>query len=164
MLKIESAENSIAIIHDEIRRTPDARYEHRLHAVLLVAQGMSCIRVGELLGDSSRAVENWVKSFNKLGLQGLYDLPIQGRPSRISDILLQEINEVLHNTPEKQGLNYAIWDGKSLSYWLQNCKGVSLGTRQCQRIFRQLNFSFRKPRPKNAKGDPEKQAAYKKTL
>ncbi len=164
MLKIESVENSIAIIHDEIRRTQDARYDHRLHAVLLVAQGMSCVEVGKLLGDSTRSVENWVKLFNELGLQGLCDLPIQGRPSRISDALLQEINEVLRDTPESQGLDHALWDGKTLSYWLQHHKGISLGTRQCQRIFRQLNFSLRKPRPKNAKGDLEKQEAYKKTL
>ena len=45
MLKVENAETSAAIIQDEIRRNPEARYEHRLHAVLLVSQDMSCVRM-----------------------------------------------------------------------------------------------------------------------
>ena len=76
MLKVENSDSSIAIIQDEIRRNPAARYEHRLHAVLLVAQGMSCVKTAELLGDSVRSVEEWVKSFNQIGLQALYDLPV----------------------------------------------------------------------------------------
>ena len=83
MLKVENSDSSIAIIQDEIRRNPAARYEHRLHAVLLVAQGMSCVKTAELLGDSVRSVEEWVKSFNQIGLQALYDLPVPGRPSRV---------------------------------------------------------------------------------
>lgn len=51
MLKVENAETSAAIIQDEIRRNPEARYEHRLHAVLLVSQGMSCVHVARLMGD-----------------------------------------------------------------------------------------------------------------
>ena len=52
MLKVENAETNAAIIQDEIRRNPEARYEHRLHAVLLVSQGMSCVHVARLMGDS----------------------------------------------------------------------------------------------------------------
>jgi transposase len=40
---------------------------------------------------------------------------------------------------------------------------VVLGTRQCQRIFRNLGFRLRKPRPLIAKADPEEQEVFKKT-
>lgn len=164
MLKVESSDSSIAIIQDEIRRNPDARYEHRLHAVLLVAQGMSCVKTAELLGDSVRSVEEWVKSFNQIGLQALYDLPVPGRPSRVSAEMLEEIGKVLRASPRDAGLDCVLWDGKALSHWLFAAKGLSLGVRQCQRIFRQLGFRLRKPRPQSAKANQLAQGEYKKTL
>ena len=127
MLKVESSDSSIAIIQDEIRRNPAARYEHRLHAVLLVAQGMSCVKTAELLGDSVRSVEEWVKSFNQMGLQALYDLPVPGRPSRVSAELLEEIGKVLRANPREAGLDCVLWDGRALSHWLASSSGLSLG-------------------------------------
>ena len=62
--------NSAAIIlglQDEIRRSEESRYDHRLHGVLLVAQGMTCPEVAYLLGDASRSVEYWVGALCKRG-------------------------------------------------------------------------------------------------
>ncbi|MBM9532148.1 winged helix-turn-helix domain-containing protein, partial [Desulfoprunum benzoelyticum] len=47
--------------------------------------------------------------------------------------------------------------------FIQDQWGISLGVRQCQRLFRQLGFRLRKPRPKIAHADPAQQAEYKKT-
>ena len=55
-LTIADAANIVLALQDEIRRSHEARYDHRLHAVLLVAQGMSCGQVAHLLGDSPRIV------------------------------------------------------------------------------------------------------------
>jgi hypothetical protein len=49
----------------EIQRSEDSRYDHRLHRVLLVAQGMTCPEVARLLGDAPRSVEYWAVSRNK---------------------------------------------------------------------------------------------------
>lgn len=163
MLRVESPETSVMILQDEIRRNPGARYEHRVHAILMVAQKMSCKKVAELLGDSVRAVQGWVKRYNSMGLSGLYDTPNPGRPGRLSAEIIEEINQILRKSPKDAGLACAIWDGKSLSHWLGKKKDIQLGARQCQRIFRQLNFHFRKPRPQSAKADSEKQKQYKKT-
>jgi hypothetical protein len=40
-LTISDPQSAILSLQDEIRRTEESRYDHRLHAVLLVAQGMS---------------------------------------------------------------------------------------------------------------------------
>jgi len=49
-LTISDTENMIMALQDEIRRNDASRYDHRLHGVLLVAQGMTCPKVAELLG------------------------------------------------------------------------------------------------------------------
>lgn len=163
MLYIKSPEISAAILQNEIRRSSDSRYEHRVHAVLLVAQNMSCVQVAELLGDSLRSVQNWVRKFNRHGLSSLCDHAKPGRPTKITPVLLHEINIILRKSPREVGLENAMWDGKTLAYWLRSEKNIDLGVRQCQRIFRQLRFHLRKPRPQSAKADPIKQAEYKKT-
>ena len=50
------------VLQDEIRRNDDARYDHRLHAVLLAAQNLSCPNIAELLGDSERTVRNRINA------------------------------------------------------------------------------------------------------
>jgi hypothetical protein len=44
-----------------------------------------------------------------------------------------------------------------------NPHGDELGVRQCQRLFRQLGFRLRKPRPEVACADPELKRTHKET-
>ena len=161
-LTIADAEMMVLGLQDEIRRSADARYDHRLHAVLLVAQGMSCREVARMLGDAPRTVENWVHRFEASGLAGLLDGERPGRPPRLSAAQLEQVDRVLREPPSAVGLS-GLWDGKTLSAYLQQEFQVDLGVRQGQRLFRQLGFRLRKPRGLIAHADPSQQEAYKKT-
>ena len=70
-LTIADSATMILGLQDEIRRSEESRYDHRLHGVLLVAQGMTCPEVAKLLGDAPRSVEYWVQGFERSGLAGL---------------------------------------------------------------------------------------------
>ena len=159
---ISDAETVILILQDEIRRSYEARYDHRLHAVLMVAQGQSCNKVSELLGDSPRAVAYWVNRFEAEGLSGLADADRPGRPSKLDEHQLRAVEEALRSHPSQYGLEGNLWDGKMLSHFIAQQFDVELGVRQCQRLFRRLGFRLRKPRPLIAKADPEKQQDFKK--
>lgn len=161
-IHISDAETVILILQDEIRRSYEARYDHRLHAILMVAQGMSCRKVAELLGDSPRTVAYWVNRFEAEGLSGLADADRPGRPRRLNEQQLHEIQGALRSSPAHYGLRANLWDGKLLSYFISQRFGVELGVRQCQRLFRRLGFRLRKPRPLIATADPERQKAFKK--
>jgi len=161
-LSISDAELMVLALQDEIRRSDEARYDHRLHAILLVAQGMSCRRVADLLGDSPRTVQYWVRRFEDEGLSGLADADRPGRPRRLSPEQLERIACVLRDSPQEAGMSANLWDGKTLSSFIRKEWDVELGVRQCQRLFRQLGFRFRKPRPIIAHADPEAQNSFKK--
>jgi transposase len=162
--KISDADTAILILQDEIRRSYQARYDHRLHAILMVAQNMSCRQVAQLLGDSPRTVAYWVKRFESEGLSGLADADRPGRPSKLDQKQIQEIEIALRTHPSHYGLVGNLWDGKLLSHFIEQQFGIQLGVRQCQRLFRQLGFRFRKPRPLIAKADPQLQQDFKKNL
>ncbi len=161
-LSIADSATIVLGLQDEIRRSEESRYDHRLHGVLLVAQGMTCPEVGKLLGDAPRTVEYWVHHFEEMGLAGLLEGDRSGRPRRLGEKQIQEINAVLRRMPREAGLGGNLWDGKTLAAWIEREYGIQLGVRQCQRLFRQLGFRLRKPRPTIAQADPERQKAHKK--
>jgi transposase len=163
-LRISDAESMIPALHDEIRRCDKSRYDHRLHGVLLVAQGLSCPQVAAMLGDAPRTVENWVRRFEDDGFAGLAEGDRSGRPRRLDEKQMAVIGSALRKSPKQAGVgDEGVWDGKTLSSFVMKRFGVDLQVRQCQRLFRQLGFRRRKPRPLLAHADPEAQRAYKKT-
>lgn len=153
---------SVLGLQQEIQRSDESRYDHRLHGVLLVAQGMTCPEVARLLGDAPRSIEYWVHRFEQGGLGGLAEGERPGRPSRLSETQIKEINRVLRQKPSDAGMRVNLWDGKTLSAWIEKTYGIRLGVRQCQRLFRQFEFRLRKPRPVLARADPIRQKAHKK--
>ena len=153
----------VPALQDEIRRSAESRYDHRLHGVLLVAQGMSCGEVARLLGDAPRTVQLWVRCFEERGLTGLVEDERPGRPSRLSEAQLDELQRVLRGSPADVGMAASLWDGKTLAAFIEQAYRVELSVRQCQRLFGKLDFRLRKPRPIIASADPAAQAAFKKT-
>jgi transposase len=163
-LTIADREMMIMALHDEIRRNKDARYDHKLHAILLVAQGMNCPEVSKIMGDSVRTIENWVKKFETVGFSALEEKYRSGRPSRLTEPQKNQIRQTLLRSPREFGIEANLWDGKTLSWYLLNEYDVVLEVRQCQRLFRELGFTYRKPRPLVAGTDEEVKEDFKKTV
>jgi transposase len=133
-LKVSEAQEAVSVLQSEISRSADARYDQHLHAVLLVAQGMTCPQAGRLLGDAPRTVEYWVHRFERHGLPGLQERPRSGRPRRLTAEQREEIVRVLHGSPADVGLGIHLWDGKTLSAFIARHYGEELSVRQCQRV------------------------------
>lgn len=161
-LTISDAASIVVGLQQEIQRSKESRYDHRLHGVLLVAQGLTCPDVGRLLGDAPRTVEYWVRRFEDQGLAGLTEGERAGRPPRLNAAQMREVNRVLRDRPTDAGMPVNLWDGKTLAAWIEKTYGIQLGVRQCQRLFRQFGFRLRKPRPVIAKANPARQKAHKK--
>lgn len=162
-LEIENVDVMRLAVQEEIHRSEESRYDHRLHGLLLVCSGMSCVEVAGLLGQSPRTVQYWVRQFNRDGFAGLQERERSGRPSALDPKTLEALGRDLRRKPEAFGYPQNLWDGKLLSHHLSERYEVEIGVRQCQRLFHRLGFRRRKPRPVIAQADPEAQRAYKKT-
>ena len=162
-LTVSDPEQIIPVLQGEIRRSQQSRYDHRLHGVLLVAQGVSCPEVARLLGDAPRTLQYWVRRFEEEGLGGLVEGKHPGRPPRLNEAQLHEIGLALRQPPSAAGLSANLWDGKTLCSYIAQHWDLALGVRQCQRLVRQLGFRLCKPRPAIARADRERQQTYKKT-
>ena len=60
-LEITDREIMEIALRNEILRSEEARYDHRLHGVLLVSQGMSCYEVGKKFGHDPTTIQRWVR-------------------------------------------------------------------------------------------------------
>lgn len=161
-ITVPDPENSRALLHQEINRHQDARYDHRLHCVSLVAAGVPCEQVAGYFGDSPRSVVNWVRRFQHHGLSGLAEGNHSGRPARLSPEQLEAVRAAIRKPPTDAGLAGNLWEGKMLGRFLRECYQIELGVRQCQRLFHQMDMRYRLPRPSVGRADPQRQAEHKK--
>lgn len=149
-LQIECVEAMRVAIQQEIERSEESRYDHRLHGLLLLAAGHSCRQVAGLFGEDDTTVQRWVRRFERGGLLALRDRKRSGRPRTLSPRQWNDLQTDLGRSPQDFGLAAALWDGPSLSKHLRYRYGVALGVRQCQRIFRQIGLLPRKSSPQAA--------------
>ncbi len=161
-LEIPDVETFIAAIQDEISRTPESIYYHRLHVVLHALKTGSPYEAARIYEHSPRSVYNWVHRLSTSGLAGLSEGERPGRPRRLSLSQEQKLYKDLLLSPRELGYSQNIWDGPLLSYHLEKQYRVHLRVRQCQNVLHRLGFTLQRPRRQAAEADPEKQEAFKK--
>ena len=140
----------------------ETKYLFRVFAVNMVLSGTPASQVGASAGYSKAAVTSWVKTVDEKGFEALRTQQRSGRPSKLSELQLKEIDAVLQTDPKDHDLK--VWDGPSLSSYIKSHYNVDIGVRQCQRLFRNLGYSHIRPQPHLSKGheDTEARTVFKK--
>ena len=65
------------------RTEKDARLARRMHAIYLAARGLSCPQIMTITGAARRTIQQWVRKYNKQGIDGLKDKPRPGQPTKL---------------------------------------------------------------------------------
>lgn len=162
-LKLHDAELMQIAIQQEIHRSEESKYDHRLHGLMLIANGYDSYKVAEMFGQNPTTVQRWIKRFNESGFSGIREGERPGRPNSFTMKQWEQLNEDLRRAPTEFKFNQSFWDGKLMSAHIKKKFKIDLGIRQCQRIFNRMGFRLRKPRPIIANANPEAQKAFKKT-
>jgi transposase len=166
-LKIKNPKLIEKQIYKYLHSSEEAKYVHRLHGILLLItnENNNCSSVAALFKNSPRSLSNWVHLINRTGnIEALIDKPKPGRRSKLNDEQLKQLKIVIQKHPSEVDLTANIWDGKTLSFYIEREFSISLKVRQCQRLFRKLGFRLKRARPIVAKGNPEKKEQAKKTF
>jgi hypothetical protein len=66
-ITIRNAGEAKAIIQAEIQQTDEARFQHRLHCVLLICEGKTCAEVAALFSDGLRRSSIGQNVLTKMG-------------------------------------------------------------------------------------------------
>jgi transposase len=123
-LQIEDAEVMRIAIQQEIARSDESRYDHRLRGLLLVTAGRSCREVAEPFGESGTTVQRWVSRFEQGGLDALREGERAGRPRTLDAKDWRRLQADLRKAPRDFGLAATLWDGPVLSEHLRHRHGT----------------------------------------
>jgi len=162
ILQIKDLEKIKTEIQNYFAVNEDARFVRRIDVISLICNGHAINYVAGLFGINSTTVQRWIHRLNESGFQGLKDKPGRGRRSKLNDNDRLRLKSDLERPPKDLGYDQARWDGKLLSHHLKLKYGVELKVRQCQNLFKQLDFSLQRPRKMPVGADPKKQEAFKK--
>jgi len=148
-------------------RIPGAWIGIRIAAILLLLEGLKSTKIAELFGISRWSMVKWIHKVNKEGIEGIPDKPRSGRPCRLDDNVLKDLEEALEKSPVEFGLKRNRWDGIMVVEYLKRFHGVHLKVRQAQRWIKRLGFSLQRPIYRYVQatneGVAEFRAAVKKT-
>jgi len=108
---------------------------HRLRSVRRVLGGLSTVRVGQMYGDSQRAVSNWVQRFKKHGAKGLQKSPHPGRPSTINPSQMKKLRVFVAKTHS----NSQVISGRALAEFIKKSFGITITRQQGRRILNRLD-------------------------
>ena len=158
----ENPQSSILEIEQEISGNPEGRYNHRLHALILLLKGYTTKKAAEFFGDNPRSIKHWGQQFKKNGIAGLKEEKHPGRPRKISLEDLEKVRQDLQKPTASFGYKQGMWDGPLLKHHLEKQYHIDVTVRHCQRIFHILKMSLKRPRPKIAGASSEAQEDFKK--
>jgi transposase len=74
----------------------------RLMALSHIKEGANNSQTTRNLHISRRIVNDWLKNFHAHGLVGLKEKPRSGRPSRLNEVQLAQLNEYIRNNSIKE--------------------------------------------------------------
>lgn len=162
--KIANKDSVILAIQNALNDSEDAKYSHRLDLVLLAVSGMPVKEIALLYNEPKNTIHSWINKVEKQGVEALKSGSHPGRPSRVSDEALAQLDLDLQKSPAEFGYDLNLWDGLLLSQHLSDHYSISLQVRQCQRLLRKLGYTLQRPQTKPSGSNPELQEAFKKKL
>jgi len=130
---------------EEINSSSESHFLHRLHCVLLVTEGCCCCQVAEWFGVHQRTVRRWVHYFNEYGIEGLKDEQKTGRPTKVRDDQLKQLQHDILFKPSELKYIESKWSGRLLKTHLKQHYDIEMSVRQCQRILHQMRHNTPSP-------------------
>ena len=140
-LSVKDKERIRKDIYDYLQSKPEARFIHRLHAILLLinSEDNNCSKLGKLFNNSPRSLSNWVHKVNQTGrIEVLRDKPKPGRQPQLTEQQIKRVKRAIQQNPEKEGISAKAWNGRALSLYIERQFEITLKVRQCQRLIKEM--------------------------
>jgi len=133
------------------------RVSQRAQMVLLDARGRTAPEIATIFETTAVTVRFWLKAFDAEGPEGLYDAPRSGRPRKVTAEVVESIDTMIRNDPEREGNLATFWTVPMLVLAIFNKLGLRLGASAVRLALHALDLRWGRPRlAMPHKVDPEK--------
>jgi len=142
----------------------NAKGKLRLLAAIQRREGKTLDDIASSLQKPKTTIHDWLKRLESKGIDNLYDIKQPGKPTRLTQAQEKELEKILDQSPEKQGIPHTTWTTKLVQYIILKMFNVEFKVRQVRNIIKKINFSLQTPRPENRKANKKAQEKFKVEL
>lgn len=135
----------------------------RKRTVLQIVEGESSIKeVAGVLGFHVRTVQKWIKKYRDGGVLSITAIPLNGRPSKLTDGQKKRIAKlVMGKDPRQLKLPFALWTREQVKELILRLYGVELSLTSVGRLLHEMGLSVQKPKYQAWQQDEEKVKRWK---
>jgi transposase len=143
------------------KKRRDIESRIRLRAILLVHEGKTLERVGQILEVARSTVERWIGRYRSIGVTGLLTRgPYQGKKPRLSLDQKRELAIMIREGPENNRLDTGVWTSPIIADLVKQRFTIAYSPSQIRRILHELGFSVQYPRQELSQADKKRQATW----
>jgi transposase len=138
------------------RRTRDVRVRTRTQMVLLaVEQGMTAPKIAEIVRENEGTVRAWLRRYEAEGLEGLWDRPRPGGPSKLTPAFVEQMLSAVRKRPRSLALPFSLWSCQRLADYLAEKTGIRVSDETIRRHLAENGITLSRPQHKVSSPDPE---------
>lgn len=156
-IKIEKLSEAARQALDKLyRSTKTPRMRTRAQMILLSAeQGLKAPQIAELVRESERTVQRWLKRYQAEGIQGLYDAPKSGNPGKVTEAYKQELISSVRRRPRALGLPFSLWTLERLADYMAEQTGIRISGEAVRQHLKASGIVLSRPQHKISSPDPD---------
>lgn len=146
------------------REEQDPKAKMRLLAAILRKEGMTYQEIAGRIKYPLMTVADWCRRMHEEGIQRRYSIKQSGRPRKLTDEQLRELESVLLKSPQEKELPFLFWTTKLVRYYVGKEYGVLYNGPQVRNILHRMGMTCQKPRSQHLKANKKAQEDFKKNF
>ena len=135
--------------------SPEKLERRRRRAIGLLREGYAPVQVARRLGVDRRSVRRWSAAYRRKGDRGIEAVAAPGRPSKLSQVQKQEIQEALLEGAQAAGFATDLWTCPRVAELIYQRCGVRYHVDHIGRLLHSFGWTPQKPQRKAAERDEE---------
>lgn len=156
-IKIENlSEEALQALDKMYRTTKIPRMRTRSQMILLSAeQGLKVPQIAEVVRESERTVQRWLKRYQAEGIQGLYDAPKSGNPGKVTPGYKEQLISSVRRRPRALGLSFSLWTLERLADYMAEQTGIRISHEAVRQHLKASGIVLSRPQHKISSPDPD---------
>jgi len=141
-------EISLETLHDTLDNVEGKKPTERILAAIAYKNGVTQTELAEWYDVQRRTIYSWLKRLDtdEPLEQAISDNKRPGRTRKLSTLQQDSFKDVVHESPEKVGIDAPAWTPALVQDYLEDTYGVDYSLPSCRRLLKEAGLRYRTPR------------------
>lgn len=146
------------------RKEKNAKAKLRLLALIQRKEGKTLDEIASSLKKPKTTIHDWLLRMENGKIDGIHDIKQKGKATKLNQIQLKELDEILGESPTKQGIPFKLWTTTLIQYVIFKRFAVSYNQSAIWKITTKMGYNLKVPRQQNKKANKKAKELFKEEL